>query len=143
MSSLVDPKQILVDLESEKQKKNKTKTKKQKTKNKKKRSSPHFALLILYITLPPSIFNFSPSLLQFPSFFSQFSPLSPFFPCLFFPGRSAESSSSEVSSSEGTLPPPPPVTPLLKAPLHGQPYRHTLRNQHYRVEVFSGSGPIS
>ena len=42
---LVEPKQISVVLKSEKQKK-----------KKKKKSSPHF------VTFPPSIFNFSPSL---------------------------------------------------------------------------------
>ena len=53
-----------------------------------------------FVTFPPSIFNFPPSLLQFSFFSSQFSPL---FPCVFFPGRSAEISRSEVSG--GTLPP--------------------------------------
>ena len=54
----------------------------EKKKKKKKRSSPHF------VTFPPS-------LLQFSFFSSQFHTFS-FFPCLFFPGRSAEISRSEV-----------------------------------------------
>ena len=54
-------------------------------KRKKKRSSPHFVIF------PPSIFNFTIFLL----FFSIVTPF-PFFPCLLFPGRSAEISWSEV-----------------------------------------------
>ena len=66
------------------------------------KSSPHF------VTFPPSIFNFPPSFFRF-SFFS--SPF-PFFPCLFFPGRSPVISRGEISG--GTLPCPlPTVTPLF------------------------------
>ena len=56
------------------------------------------------------IFNFPPSLFQFSFFSSPFSLTSPFFPCLSFPGRSAEISWSEVSGGGGALfpwPPPP------------------------------------
>ena len=70
----------------------------------KKKSCPHF------VTFPPSIFNFPPSLLQFFFFSSQFSPLFPFFLPSFFPGRSAEISLSEVSGGH-SAPCPPPVTP--------------------------------
>ena len=55
-------------------------------------------------------FQFYTFPLQFSFFSSKFFPLFSFFPCLFFPSRSAEISQSEVSG--GTLPPPPPVTPL-------------------------------
>ena len=63
-------------------------------------SSPHFFKLLHFpfSTFPFTVFFLSP-----------FSPLFPFFPCLFF-RRSAEISQSEVSG--GTLPPPPPVTQL-------------------------------
>ena len=78
----------------------KVKSKKKKKKKKKVLYSfSNFPLL-------PSIFNFPPSLLQFSFFSSPFPPpLFPFFPCLFFPGRSAKISRSEVSGD--TLPPPP------------------------------------
>ena len=65
-------------------------------KKKKKRSSPHF------ITFPPYIFNFPTFLFTIFLFLLNFHPF-PFFPCLFFPGRSAEISRSEVSG--GTFPP--------------------------------------
>ena len=87
-------------------------------------------LLILELSLLPfSIFhlpfyNFHSFLLHFPPF--------PFFPCLFFPGRSAEISWSEVSG--GTLPPPPPPPPVT--PLHCRdiniiwsPYDDPLHNK--------------
>ena len=48
-------------------------------KKKKKGSSPHF------VTFPPSIFNFPPSLLHISFFSSQFSPLFPFFLLSFIP----------------------------------------------------------
>ena len=48
-------------------------TNKTKPKQNKRRSSAHF------VTFPPYIFNFPPSLLQFFFFSSQFSPLFPFF----------------------------------------------------------------
>ena len=98
-----------------------------KKKRERKSSSP------LFITFPTSISNFPPSLLQFSqfSFFSsQFSPLFPFFPCLFFPNTSAKLSRSEISG--GALCPPAPR--LLRhcmqgssqwyiwAPLHGIPH---------------------
>ena len=61
----------------------------------------------LFITFPTSIFIFQrSSLFQFSFFSSQFSPLFPFFPCLFFPDTSAKISRSKVSG--GTLPPPAP-----------------------------------
>ena len=78
---------------------------KKKKKKKKKRSSPHF------VTFP--FFHFQFSTLPFTIFllfFSIFPPF-PYFPCLFFPRRSAEISQSQISG--GTLP-PPPVTPLLQ-----------------------------
>ena len=60
-------------------------------KKKKKKASSYF------VTFPPSIFNFPPSLLQFSFFFfSIFTPF-PFFFFAFFPGRSAEISRSDVS----------------------------------------------
>ena len=58
------------------------KWKEKERRKKKKRPSPHF------VTFPPSIF-------YLPFTFSIFTPF-PFFPCLFFPGRSAEISRSEV-----------------------------------------------
>ena len=70
-------------------------------KKKKKNTTPHF------VTFPPSIFNFPPSLLQFPSFLLNFHPFSlsfPFFPCLFFPGRSAHKFLGALCPS-----PPPPA----------------------------------
>ena len=69
-------------------------------------SSPHFVIF------PPSIFNFPPSLLQFFFFSFQFSPPFFFFPCLFFPSRSAEISQSEVWGGHSA---PLPVTPLTTA----------------------------
>ena len=80
-------KQILVVLKSEKQKKKKN--------------------------LPFSIFHLP--FYNFPSFLLNFHPFFPFFPCLFFPSRSAEISRSEVSGGHSApLPPAPqPVTPLL------------------------------
>ena len=71
-----------------------------KVKSKRKKPSPHF------VTFPPSIINFTPSLFRFSFFF----PSSSFFPCLSFPCRSAEITQWEVSG--GTMP-PPAVTPLL------------------------------
>ena len=79
-----------------------------KKKKKKKRSSP------LFIAFPTSVSNFSPSLLQFSFFSSQFSPPFPLFPLFFFPNTSAKISRSEVSGGAvcPPPPPPPPVTPL-------------------------------
>ena len=86
---LVDSKQILVVLKSEKKKK----------KKKKKKGPLHifevFLLTFSTFHLPFSLFRFS-FVLHFP-----------FFPCLFFPGRSAEISRWEVSG--GTLTPCPPA----------------------------------
>ena len=66
-------------------------------KSEKKKSSPHF------LTFQPSIFNFPPSFLQFPFFSSQFSPLFPIFPCLFFSPEGKQKLPGHKS-----LPPPPP-----------------------------------
>ena len=93
-SHLVDPKQILVVLKSEKQEK------------KKKRGGV------------PSLFcNFFPCYLQFSTFpFFDF-PSSlfhfPFFPCLSFPGRSAEISWWEVSAEALCSPCPPAVMLIM------------------------------
>ena len=70
-----------------------------KANKKRQKKSP-----LLILTFPPSIFNNFPftSFTIFLLFFSIFNPF-PFFPCPFFPGRSAEISWSEVPG--GTLPP--------------------------------------
>ena len=80
MSILVDPKQISVVLKTRKEKKN--------------WSSLNFEFCNLF-----SYFHFPPLLFWFPFFSPPFSFFSSFFPCLPFPGRSAE------ISSGGTLPP--------------------------------------
>ena len=61
-------------------------------------------------SFPSFIFNFQSSILQFSFFSSRIFPLFHFFPCLFFPGRSAKISLSEVSggySAPCPYPPPP------------------------------------
>ena len=74
---------------------------------KRKRKGP----LLIFLTIPPSIFNFPPSLFRFSFFSAPFSLI--FLQCLSFPGRSEEI--FPVRSLWGTLPPPPPpVTPLHK-----------------------------
>ena len=77
-------------------------------KKKKKKKGP-LLILLIFGTFPPSILPFS----FFSSSISSPPPF-PFFPCLFFPDRSAEISRSEFSG--GTLP-PPPVTLLYSMPV--------------------------
>ena len=78
----------------------KRKERKKERRRRRKKSSPHFGAF-------PS-FHFQFSTFPFTIFLLFFSilPPFPFFPCLFFPGRSAEMSRSEVS---GELCPPPPT----------------------------------
>ena len=79
-----------------------------KWQEKKKKKGP---LLILEL-FPPSIFNYQFFTFPFKIFLHP-PPFFHFFPCLFFPGESAEISRSEVSGLWGhSAPCPPPVTPL-------------------------------
>ena len=98
---MVEPKQISVVLKSEKQKQINNK----KIKKKKKKV---LSLFCNFSTFHFHFFTFPFTI--FLPFFSIFTPF-PFFPCLFFPGRSAEISRSEVSGGH-SAPCPPPVTPL-------------------------------
>ena len=61
---------------------------KRKKKERKKKKGP----LLIFVTFPLSMFHFPFTIFLLSSIFTLF----PFFPCLFFPGRSAEISQSEV-----------------------------------------------
>ena len=68
-----------------------------KEKEKRKIFSSFSSFHFIFKLFLSSIFNFPSSLLWYSFFSSPFSTLFPFFPCLFFPGRSVEISRSELS----------------------------------------------
>ena len=68
-----------------------------KKKKKEEEEEEEKKVLSSFCNFPPSILNFLLPFYNFPSFLLHFPPFSFFFSCLFFPGRSAEISRSEVS----------------------------------------------
>ena len=92
------------------------KKKQNKTKQTKKKSSPHSPHFVIF----NSHFQFSTfPFYNFPPFPLNFHPLSLLFPCLFFPGRSAEISRSEISGGHSS-PCPQPITPVFPCSSHRQ-----------------------
>ena len=113
---LVDPKQIC---HFQKWKAKKKKKKKERSSHL-FRASSYFHFQFLTFPLPFSFFS------------SQFLPISPFFPSLFFPDTSAKISRSEVSGGHSA---PLPPTPLLEGTLTSHHGLYCNAWQHIKANI--------